>query len=227
VNKQLGTEIQAKLAQDEDKKLKGEDEATQTRVGKDLVFDIVGIDFSAFRDTQEITETIVRNKTIDNEINKKIYNKLLSLCQKGTAYTYVTKAANFNGWEAAKYLLERYEGFSKQRQRSLRQLVENLRHIHGTNMSKHVDKFERICGQMAHNNPTKPPTEEQKIDWFLDSVTEKTYDSVHSTCTDKLLEGDLTFAKVLKLYTHRCFQRYPHFQVEDIDKDDKKTDEKK
>jgi len=159
----------------------------------------------------------------DNEINKKIYNKLLSLCQKGTASTYVTKAANFNGWEAAKYLLERYEGFSKQRQRSLRQLVENLRHIHGTNMSKHVDKFERICGQMAHNNPTKPPTEEQKIDWFLDSVTEKTYDSVHSTCTDKLLEGDLTFAKVLKLYTHRCFQRYPHFQVEDIDKDDKKT----
>ena len=96
----------------------------------------------------------------DNEINKKIYNKLLSLCQKGTASTYVTKAANFNGWEAAKYLLERYEGFSKQRQRSLRQLVENLRHIHGTNMSKHIDKFERICGQMAHNNPTKPPTEE-------------------------------------------------------------------
>jgi hypothetical protein len=57
----------------------------------------------------------------------------------------------------------------------------------------------------------------------LDSVTEKTYASVHSTCTDKLLEGDLTFAKVLKLYTHRCFQRYPHFQVEDIDKDDKNT----
>ena len=56
----------------------------------------------------------------ENEINKKVYNKLLSLCQKGTASTYVTKAANFNGWEAAKYLLERYEGFSKQRQRSLR-----------------------------------------------------------------------------------------------------------
>ncbi len=55
---------------------------------------------------------------------------------------------------------------------------------------------------MAHNNPTKPPTEEQKIDWLLDSVTEKTYDSVHSTCTDKLLfVGDLTFAKVLKLTT--------------------------
>jgi hypothetical protein len=153
----------------------------------------------------------------DNELNKKIYNKLLSLCQKGTAATYITKAANFNGWEAAKYLLEKYEGFSKQRQQSLRKLIENIRHTHGTNMSRHVDKFERICGQMAHNNPTKPPTEEHKIDWFLDSVTEKTYDSVHATCTDKLLEGELTFAKVVKLYTHRCFQRYPHFQVEDID----------
>ena len=153
----------------------------------------------------------------DNEINKKIYNKLLSLCQKGTAATYITKAANFNGWEAAKYLLERYEGFSKQRQQSLRKLIENIRHTHGTNMSRHVDKFERICGQMAHNDPTNPPTDEHKIDWFLDSVTEKTYDSVHATCTDKLLEGDLTFAKVVKLYTHRCFVRYPHFQVEDID----------
>ena len=34
----------------------------------------------------------------DIDINKKVYNKLLSLCQKGTASTYITKAANFNGW---------------------------------------------------------------------------------------------------------------------------------
>jgi hypothetical protein len=33
------------------------------------------------------------------EINKKIYNKLLALCRKGTAGTYVTKAAASNGWE--------------------------------------------------------------------------------------------------------------------------------
>ena len=90
-------------------------------------------------------------------------------------------------------------------------------------MSRHIDKFEKICGQMAHNNPTKPPTEEQKIDWFLDSVTERTYDSVHANCTDKLLEGNLTFAKMLKLYTHKCFQRYPHFQVEDLDRSTDKT----
>jgi hypothetical protein len=90
-------------------------------------------------------------------------------------------------------------------------------------MSKHIDRFEKICGQLAHNNPTKPPTDEQKVDWFLDSVTEKTYDSVHATCTDKLLDGDLSFAKVIKLYTHRCFQRYPQFQLEDLESDSKKT----
>jgi hypothetical protein len=54
----------------------------------------------------------------DTEINKKIYNKLLALCPKGTADTYVTKAAASNGWEAARYLIERYEGFSKQRAHS-------------------------------------------------------------------------------------------------------------
>jgi hypothetical protein len=38
----------------------------------------------------------------DIEINTKIYHKLLALCRKGTAATYVTKAANFNGWEATR-----------------------------------------------------------------------------------------------------------------------------
>ena len=112
----------------------------------------------------------------DNEINKKIYNKLLALCRKGTAGTYVTKAAASNGWEAGRYLIDRYEGFSKQRAHSLKSLIENIRHIHGTNMTRHIDKFERICGMMAHNNPLKPPTDEEKVDWFLPSVTEKNYD---------------------------------------------------
>ncbi len=156
----------------------------------------------------------------DNEMNKKIYNKLLTLCRKGTAATYITKAALSNGWEAARYLLDRYEGFSKQREKSLRNLVDNLHHVNGTNISRHVDRFEKICGLMAHNNPSKSPTEEEKIDWFLASVTERTYESVHTSCTDKRLEGTLAFAKVIKLYTHRCFQRYPHFQQEDLDATD-------
>ena len=77
----------------------------------------------------------------DNEINKKIYNKLLSLCRKGTAATYVTKAAASNEWEAGKYLLDRYEGFSKQREKSLKSLIETIRHTNGTNMTRHIDKF--------------------------------------------------------------------------------------
>ena len=32
----------------------------------------------------------------DNDVNKKIYNKLLALCRKGTAATYITKAAASN-----------------------------------------------------------------------------------------------------------------------------------
>ncbi len=75
---------------------------------------------------------------------------------------------------------------------------------------------------MAHNNPDKPPTDEDKVDWFLASVTEKTYDSVHAGCTDKQLDGTLTFARVVKLYTHRCFQKYPHFQLDDLTNDKKK-----
>jgi hypothetical protein len=89
-------------------------------------------------------------------------------------------------------------------------------------MTRHIDKFERICGMMAHNNPDKPPTDEDKVDWFLASITEKTYDSVHAGCTDKQLDGTLTFARVVKLYTHRCFQKYPHFQLDDLTNDKKK-----
>ncbi len=76
---------------------------------------------------------------------------------------------------------------------------------------------------MAHNNPNKPPTDEEKVDWFLDSVTEKAYDSVHANCTDKQLEGTLTFARVIKLYTrtHRCFRKYPQFQLDDLANDKK------
>ncbi len=104
-----------------------------------------------------------------------------------TAGTYVTKAAARNGWEAGRYLIERYEGFSKQRAHSLQTIIENIRHIHGTNMTRHIDKLERICGMMAHNDPNKPPTDEDRVDWFMASVTEKTYDSVHASCTDKQL----------------------------------------
>jgi hypothetical protein len=94
-------------------------------------------------------------------INLKIYNKLTMLCHKGTA---IRMAAEFDGWGAGKSLLDRYRGFSKQRQRTLRHTIKNLRHVTGTNICTHIDLFEKLCTQMALNDPLNPPTKEQKID---------------------------------------------------------------
>ncbi len=114
-------------------------------------------------------------------------------------------AAEFDGWGAGRHLIARYHGFSKQRQRTLRHTIENLRHTHGTNICTHIDLFGKLCTQMSLNDPANPPTEEQKIDWFLDTVTEKTYDSVNATCLDSNIAGTLTFNKLVKLYTHKFF----------------------
>jgi hypothetical protein len=152
-----------------------------------------------------------------NDINKKIYNKILMLCKAGHAVTYVKKAAEFDAHGAGRQLLLRYDGFSKQRHKSLRKAIEQLCYVNGTNITKHIDLFEKICGQLAHNNPAEPPTEEQRIDWFLETFHEHTYDSVHASCVDAHLEGKLTFAKLVKLYTHQCFHRYPHFQLSEVD----------
>ena len=93
----------------------------------------------------------------DNDINKKIYNELLMLCKAGHAVTYVKKAAEFDGHGAGRQLLLRYDGFSKQRQKSLRKTIEQLRHVNGTNITKHIDLFEKI----ADNSPTTPPPKPQ------------------------------------------------------------------
>ncbi len=106
----------------------------------------------------------------DNDINKKIYNKLLMLCKAGHAVTYAKKTAEFDGHGAGRQVLLWYDSFSKQRQKSLRKTTEQLRHINGTNITKHIDLFENNYGQLAHNNPDEPPTEEQRIDWFLEIV---------------------------------------------------------
>jgi hypothetical protein len=152
----------------------------------------------------------------DNAINQKLYNKLTMLCTKGTAITYLRKAAEFDGWGAGQQLRLRYHGFSKQRGKTLKATIENIRHVHGTNITTHIDLFEKLITQIAYNDPLHPPSEEQKIDWFLDSVTERTYDSVQATCSTENIEGKLTFQKMVKLFTHKCFQRYPDFHIREL-----------
>ena len=160
-------------------------------------------------------------KDFDVSINSNIYNALMSLCQKGKAITYIEQAAEFDGHGANKQLLIRYDGFSKQKLQSLKKCVETMRHVSGTNMSTHIDKFEKICGQMVSCGYN--PEQEEKIDWFLASVHEKTYEAMHAHCINLQLQGTLTFAQLIKLYTHQCFSRYPHFQVEDLTKGEKYT----
>jgi hypothetical protein len=139
------------------------------------------------------------------------------LCTKGTAITYLRKAAEFDGWGAGKELHLRYHGSPSSVARlSVTPSNETLRHVHGTNITKHIDLFEKLITQMSHNDLLHPPTEEQRIDWFLDSVNERTSDAVQATCSEGNIDGTLTFNKIVKLFTHKCFQRYPEFQIKEL-----------
>ncbi len=138
------------------------------------------------------------------------------LCTKGTAITYLRKAAEFDGWGAGQQLRLRYHGFSKQRGKTLKTTIENIRHVHGTNITTHIDLFEKLITQISYNDPLHPPSEEQKIDLFLDSVTKRNYDSVQATCSTENIEGKLIFQKMVKLFTHKCFQRYPDFHIREL-----------
>ena len=160
-------------------------------------------------------------KDFDVKINARIYNTLMSLCQKGKAITYIEQAAEFDGHGANKQLLIRYDGYSKQKLYTLKKCIETMKHISGTNMSTHIDKFEKICGQMVSCGFV--PTQEEKIDWFLASVHERTYEAMHAHCINLQLQGTLTFSQLIKLYTHQCFSRYPHFQIEDLTRGEKYT----
>jgi hypothetical protein len=118
----------------------------------------------------------------NQDVNEKIYNKLTILCGRGNALTYVQSAAEFDGHGAGQQLLARYDGFSKQRNTALRKLIANLRHTSGTSITDHTDLFEKLYEQIKLTSSGKPPTEEEKLDWFLDSVTEPIYEYTKQHC---------------------------------------------
>jgi hypothetical protein len=151
----------------------------------------------------------------DVGINDKIYNALTHLCGRGKASAYLENAGEFDDHGAGKQLMLRYDGFSKQKHSSLRKCLESIKHISGTNMSDHIDRFEKLCGQMGSCGQT--PDEEQKMDWFMQSVHERIYEATRANCTNLMLEDNLTFGKIVKLYTHACFDRYPHFQTMEME----------
>ncbi len=89
----------------------------------------------------------------------------MSLCEKGKAITYIEQTAEFDGHGAKKQLLFRYDGYSKQKLKSLKKCIESLKHLSETNMSNHIDKFEKICGQMVSCGFV--PEQEEKIDFRI------------------------------------------------------------
>jgi hypothetical protein len=83
----------------------------------------------------------------------------------------------------------------------------------------HIDLFENICGQIASGG--KPATEEEKLDWFLESVNETTYELVKAHCNSLKILGTLQFAQMIKLYALTCFAKYPQFQLRALGHKDK------
>jgi hypothetical protein len=85
-----------------------------------------------------------------------------------------------------------------------------MKHTSGTSITDHTDLFEKLCGQIISSD--QPPTEE-KIDWFMDSITEPIYEYTKQHCKHLRLLGTLTYPMMANLYNLNCFEKYPHFHV--------------
>ncbi len=142
-------------------------------------------------------------------INEKIYNKLTILCGMGYALTYVRSEAEFDGHGAGQKLLARCDGFSKQRNTALRKLISTMKHTSGTSITDHTDLFEKLCEQIISSG--RPPTEEEKLDLFMDFITEPIYEYTKQHGKHLRLLGTLTYP--VNVYKLTCFEKYPHFHV--------------
>jgi hypothetical protein len=117
---------------------------------------------------------------LNQGFNEKIYNRVTILCGMGNALTYVQSAAEFDGHGAGRKILARYHGFSKQRNTALRKLMSTMNHTSATNITDHTYLFEKLCGQIISSG--QPPTEEENIDWFMDSIPEPIYKYTKQYC---------------------------------------------
>jgi hypothetical protein len=133
------------------------------------------------------------------------------LCGTGSALTYVQSAAEFDGHGTGQKLLARYDGFSKQRNTALRKLISTMKHTSGTSITDHTDLFKKLCGQILSSG--QPPTEGEKLDWFMDSITKPIYKYTKQHRKHLRLLGTLTYPVMANLYKLTCFEKYPHFHV--------------
>jgi len=150
----------------------------------------------------------------DTDINSLIYQKLQAKCFEGTASTYVRMAAEFDGHGAGAHLKKRYNNSSPQQLESYILLAKNHRHTSGTSMPLHIDQYEAILGYMPDCG--KIPTNTERIDWFLPTVTEDIYASAKAMCLTQKIQGTLDWGSMVLLFNHTCFARYPHFQIAEL-----------
>jgi hypothetical protein len=60
------------------------------------------------------------------------------------------------------------------------------------------------------------PTSTEKIDWFMPTVSETTYDSVRAICLAQKIQGTIVWSEMVLLFNHTCFEKYPHFQLAEL-----------
>jgi hypothetical protein len=80
-------------------------------------------------------------------------------------------------------------------------------------MPDHIDLFEKICGQITSSGRSVTVTDEEKLNWFLNSVHEETYASIKAHYNSLKILGTLQFGQMIKLYALTCFAKYPQFQL--------------
>ncbi len=134
----------------------------------------------------------------DTDINSLIYQKLQAKCFEGTASTYVRMAAEFDGHGAGAHLKKRYNNSSPQQLESYILLAKGHRHISGTSMPLHIDQYEAILGYMPDCG--KMPTNTERIDWFLPTVTEEIYASAKAMCLTQKIQGTLQWGDMVLLF---------------------------
>ncbi len=62
----------------------------------------------------------------------------------------------------------------------------------------------------------KIPTNIERIDWFLPTVTEDIYASAKAMCLTQKIQGTLEWGDMILFFNHTCFARYPHFQIAEL-----------
>jgi hypothetical protein len=116
-------------------------------------------------------------------------------------------AAEFDGHGAGVHLKKRYNNSSPQQLESYILLAKGHRHTSGTSMPLHINQFEAILGYMPDCG--KIPTNTERIDWFLPTVSEDIYASAKAMCLTQKIQGTPEWGDMVLLFQPHVFWPLP------------------